>query len=102
MSEVKRMEKRQVSREKDGAECPSFSPDPKPRLSDFGQSDEATRFYFKARLDEETWVSFGKFSGHAPHLLSARKLPFKSFYVLVDPENNLHGVTSLGCLTRRE
>jgi hypothetical protein len=32
---------------------------------------------FEARLYEEIWVCFSKFSGHAPHLLSARKLPFK-------------------------
>jgi hypothetical protein len=96
-----KLEKGRVNREKDGVMCPSFSPNPVRNFSDFGQSDDATCLHFKARLDKEIWVCFSKFSGHAMHLFGARKLPLKSINVLVDPENDLHDVTSLGCLTQR-
>jgi hypothetical protein len=73
---MKRLEKGRVNREKDGVPYPSFSPDPLRNFSDLGQSDHATCFHFEASLDQEIWVCFGKFSGHAPHLLGVRKLPF--------------------------
>jgi hypothetical protein len=97
---MKRLEKGRVNREKDGVPYPSFSPDPVRNFSGFGQSDDATCLDFEARFNEEIGVCFSKLSGHSPHLFSARKLPFKRFNMLVNPENNLHGVTSPGCLTR--
>jgi hypothetical protein len=96
---MKRLEKGRVNREKDGVPYPSFSPDPVRNFSDLGQSDDATCFHFEAGFDKEIGICFGKFSGHAPHLFGVRKLLFKRFNVLIDPENNLHGVTSTGCLT---
>jgi len=93
--------KRESSQEISTSPLFPFSHDLERGLSDIGQSDDAACLHFKARLDKKIGVCFSQLSGHAPHFLSARKFSFKSFNVLVDPENNLHGVTSPGLLPQR-